>query len=129
MEPRFIENDIEAQKNSFGVLNQLRFSLQLLASDADVQANHFPPPHFFSFSFEMIDDFVHWAECVHTYWKLSQEQIATLKTLSNFLENMDWSPTPSAEPAENVFLSPLWNEIRHLARITLEAFDWSLETP
>jgi hypothetical protein len=119
----------ESEDTAFGVLKQLRLTLQLLASDVQDQADHFPPPYFFVFSEEMIDDFDHWANCTPTYWKLSHEQTTKLTALNEFLDRMSWQQDPCVGPDEALFTDPQWDEIRTLAKAALNAFGWPVEVP
>ena|SRR5437762_11678906 len=98
----------EDESTANGVLKQLRLTLQLLASSAQDQAAHFPPPYFFVFSEEMVLDYDHWAQCTPTYWKLSQEQTSRLTALNDFLERMSWEHDPRVGPDEALFIDPQW---------------------
>jgi hypothetical protein len=110
------------------VLQHLRHSLQLLASPAQAQLSHFPAG-WVVLTDEMVLDFDAWVERISSYWKLSQEQMARLTELDQFLNKM-------SDPSHSDFLrdealssDPRWEEVRTLAQAALIACGWPIEIP
>jgi hypothetical protein len=109
------------------VQEQLRFSLQLLAAQAQDQVHHFLPHS--SIIEEMIMDYVNYAESIHTYWTLSKEQTRRLTELRDFLLAHDNPQNGEFWEVEALFSDPRWNEVRTLAKSALTSLEWPIETP
>ncbi len=109
------------------VAEQLRLWLQLLASQAQDQVNHFPPHC--DIIGELAMDYTHFAEAIHTYWALSQEQTQRLMVLRDFLLLQDIPPNTEFWEEEALFSDPRWEEVRHLAKQALLSLDWPIEVP
>lgn len=77
----------------------------------------------------MIMDYVHFAESIHTYWTLSQEQTCRLTALRDFLRAQDNPHHGDFWDEEALFADPRWNEVRILAKVALTCLEWSIETP
>jgi len=125
---------MERKKETFAVERQgdwvqerLRFSLQLLAAQAQDQVHHFLPHS--SIIEEMIMDYVNYAESIHTYWTLSKEQSHRLKALQDFLLMQDNPQNANFWEVEALFSDPRWNEVRTLAKSALTSLEWPIETP
>jgi hypothetical protein len=121
-------NDPEAVKSAEGVLAHLCHSLQLLACPAQAQLSHFPA-RWVVLTDEMALDFDHGASCVSTYWKLSQEQVAKLTVLNEFLSEMSDSLNSDFWTGEALSSDSRWEEVRTLAKEALVSFGWPIEIP
>ena len=110
------------------ILQHLRRSLQLLASPAQIQLNHFPAG-WVVLTDEMALDFDAWAERISSYWKLSQEQLARLTELDEFLNKMSNSSNSDFWSDEALSSDPRWEEVRLLAQTALVACGWPNEIP
>lgn len=110
------------------VLKQLCRSLQLLASPAQAQINHFPVD-WISPSDEMALDLDQWVGCVSTYWELLQEQKIRLTLLDDFLSQMSNADNAAFWTDESLFTDSRWEEVRNLAKAALISFGWAIEVP
>ena len=118
----------EDSETAEGVLKQLCRSLQLLASPVQAQMNHFPV-QWIVLTDEMAEDFTHWAECVSTYWELSDEQKTRLIVLDDFLSKMSGLHNAAFWTDEALFTDHHWEEVRDLAKAALVSFGWPIEVP
>lgn len=121
-------DDPEIAKNADGVLKQLRRSLQLLASPAQIQLSHFPAS-WIVLTDEMALDFDHWTQCLSTYWEPSKEQMAKLAALDEILSEMSNSSRHDLGTEEALSFDPMWKEVRHLAKAALVSFGWPVDVP
>ena len=117
----------EERATSDWVAAQLCLSLQLLASPAQDQVDHFPPH--VAIIAELSADYEHFAECISTYWELSHDQIIHLKTLQRFFQELDRPETSDFWTVEALFSDPHWDEIRQLAKQAFLSFAWPVEVP
>jgi|SRR5579859_316855 len=122
---RILDEDYETAE---GVLKQLCHSLQLIASPAQAQVVHFPVS-WIVLTDEMADDLGHWAECVGTYWELTEEQKISLTRLNDFFSEMSASHQTAFWTNEALFTDSRWEEVRNLAKTALVSFSWSIEVP
>jgi hypothetical protein len=125
---RVLSEDPSAKAIGDGVLKHLCHALQLLASPAQAQLNHFPVD-WIVLTDEIALDFDHWAQCVATYWKLSSVQMVHLSRLDDFLREMSASLHSDFWTDEALFSDPRWEEVRTLAKAALVAFAWPVEVP
>ena len=123
---RIPHDDPEFAKSAEGVLKQLCRSLQLLASPVQAQLSHFPAP-WIVLTDEMALDFDHWAQCVSTYWKLSQEQVIRLTALDEFLSEMSGPLHSDFWTDEALSSDPRWEEVRNLAKAALVSCGWPID--
>lgn len=121
------ENIEELISTSDWVVAQLCLSLQLLASPAQDQVDHFPPN--VAIICELFADYDHFAECISTYWDLSLDQVTCLKTLQRFFQGLDRPKTSDFWTMEALFSDPHWGEVRQLAKQALLSFGWPVEVP
>ncbi|MFL5704487.1 MAG: hypothetical protein ACJ8AG_16865 [Ktedonobacteraceae bacterium] len=110
------------------ILQHLRRSLQLLASPTQVQLSHFPAG-WVVLTDEMVLDFDAWVERISSYWKLSQEQMARLTELDQFLNKMSDPSHSDFWSDEALSSDPRWEEVRTLAQVALVACGWPIEIP
>jgi hypothetical protein len=110
------------------ILQHLRHSLQLLASPAQAQLSHFPAG-WVVLTDEMVLDFDAWGERISSYWKLSQEQMARLTELDQFLKKMSDPSQSDFWSDEALSSDPRWEEVRTLAQAALVACGWPIEIP
>lgn len=125
---RIPSDDSETRARGDGVLEQLCHSLQLLASPAQAQLSHFPAG-WVVLTDEMALDFDHWAQCLSTYWKPSNEQLVQLSRLDDFLSKMSTSLYSDFWTDEALSSDPRWEQVRTLAKAALVSFGWSIEVP
>src|SRR5579859_1949266 len=92
------------------VEEQLRISLQLLASEGQDQANHYPPG--VDIIGELVMDYEHHASAIHTYWEISPHQSAQLKALLDFFYRLDDPATSDFWTVEALMSDPRWGEVR-----------------
>ena len=111
------------------ILTRLKHSLQALASSADLQCKLFPD--FVCKADELALDFDHWYLCAKTNYSddLSETQKAALSAVNNAFDLMSGLENKDCWTEDALHLRPEWEQIRVLARDTLGAFGWSLETP
>src|SRR5258706_587791 len=110
------------------ILQHLRHSLQLLASPAQAQLSHFPAG-WVVLTDEMVLDFDAWVERISSYWELSQEQMARLTELDQFLNKMSDPSYSDFWSDEALSSDPRWEEVRTLAQAALVACGWPNEIP
>jgi hypothetical protein len=125
---RIPSGDPETGARGDGVLEQLCYSLQLLASPAQAQLNHFPVG-WVVLTDEMVLDFDHWIQCLSAYWKPSNEQLVQLSRLDDFLSEMSASLHSDFWTDEALSSDPKWEQVRTLAKTALVGFGWSVEVP
>lgn len=109
------------------VEEQLRISLQLLASEGQDQINHYPPC--VDIIGELVMDYEHHASAIHTYWEISPDQSAQLQTLQDFFYRLDDPATSDFWTVEAIISDPRWNEARSMAKKVLPSFNWPVEVP
>ena len=110
------------------ILQHLRYSLQLLASPVQAQLSHFPAG-WVVLTDEMVLDFDAWVERISSYWNLSQEQMARLTELDQFLKKMSDPSQSDFWSDEALSSDPRWEEVRTLAQAALVACGWPNEIP
>jgi hypothetical protein len=110
------------------ILQHLRHSLQLLASPAQAQLSHFPAG-WVVLTDELVLDFDAWGARIASYWKLSQEQMARLTELDQFLTKMSDPSQRDFWSDEALSSDPRWEEVRTLAQAALLACGWPMEIP
>lgn len=125
---RVLSDDPAFISRGDGVLEHLCHSLQLLASPAPTQLNHFPAD-WVVLTDEMALDFDHWARCLSTYWKPSPMQMVQLRKLDYFLSEMSGSLHSAFWTDEALTSDPRWETVRRLAQAVLAAFGWPVELP
>jgi hypothetical protein len=106
------------------VEEQLRISLQLLASEGQDQINHYPPG--VDIIGELFSDYEHHSSAIRTYWEISPHQSAQLKTLLDFFYRLDDDDFWTVEALTS---DPRWNEVRSIAKKALRSFNWPVEVP
>jgi hypothetical protein len=121
-------DDLTSESKGDGIFEYLCRSLQLLASPAQAQVNHFPAP-WVQLTDEMALDFDHWTQCLTTYWKPTPAQMAQLRRLDDFLGEMSSSPQSDFWTEEALSSDPRWEEVRALAKAVLVSFGWPIEVP
>jgi len=109
------------------VEEQLRISLQLLASEGQDQISHYPPH--VDIIGELVMDYDHHASAICTYWEISQDQAAQLKALQAFFYTVDDSATGDFWTVEALFSDPRWDEARSMAKQVLHSLKWPIEVP
>jgi hypothetical protein len=129
---RILRDDADSTRKGDIILKWFRYSLQLLALDAQAQIAHFPTD-LVHVTDEMVLDFNHWERDVRTYWLFSQEQEARLAALKSCL-NKIWRDNPhNVNPAfweeEALFTDSQWEELRTQAKAVLASFEWPVEVP
>lgn len=125
---RVLSDDPTSEAKGDGILAHLCRSLQLLASPAQAQRNHFPVD-WIVLTDEMVLDFDHWAQCLPTYWKPSSVQMVQLSRLDDFLSEMSGSLHSDFWADEALSSDPRWEEVRTLAKAALASFGWPVEVP
>ncbi len=120
---------VAAEAPAAWVLANLRYTLQLLAAAAADQIAHFLPPNFAFKADEMALDFDHFATCVHTYWKLTEEQTARLNELDEHLSNLSDQHNAAIWTDEALVSDPRWEQVRAMAQAALASFQWPVEVP
>jgi hypothetical protein len=106
------------------VKEQLRTSLQLLASEGQDQINHYPPG--VDIIGELFSDYEHYASAIRTYWEISPDQSTQLAFLLDFLYGLDDDDFWTVEALAS---DPRWNEVRSIAKKVLHSFNWPVEVP
>jgi hypothetical protein len=108
-------------------LDQLKWSLQALALPFEAQQTLFPS--FACIADELALDFDHWCETAAAQHELTADQLSALASLATLLTEM--SGEKNAELWTDVALAhlPRWQTVRERARMALQAFQWTLETP
>jgi hypothetical protein len=122
----------EGQDDSLGdiVLIELCLSLQLLVAQAQDQIAHFSPILIpICKEDDMALEYDHWSNCVHAYWKLSQDQVEKLTTLNHYLANLSGQSQAAFWTDEALFTDPRWGKVRSLAKMALASFQWPIEVP
>ena len=104
------ESIAEQIATSDWVATQLCLSLQLLASPAQDQVDHFPPN--VAIISELSADYEHFAACISTYWELSHDQAVHLKALQHFFQKLDCPETNDFWTVQALF-----------------SFHWAVEVP
>jgi hypothetical protein len=124
---RILRDDADYVRQGDCVQEELCISLQVLAIDAQAQVAHFPPVVIITN--DMLLGFNHWAHDVHTYWRLSQEEEASLKALHAFFHKTSGVHNRSFLEDEALFTDSRWEEVRTLAKAALAAFGWPVKVP
>ena len=125
---RVLSDDPTSEAKGDGVLEHLYHSIQVLASPAQAQLNHFPVD-WIVLTDEMALDFDHWVQCLPTYWKPSPVQMDQLSRLDDFLSEMSGSLHSDFGTDEALSSDPRWEEVRTLAKAVLVSFGWPVEVP
>ena len=120
-----------------GHFRELKWSLQALAIPASDQLSLFPQLAAMGAhapADELALDFEHWASVVHDNYEeeLSPAQAGALAAISETFTTMSGDAAEfGAElwTEEAVRSSSHWQDVRRLATVALEAFDWPLESP
>ena len=126
---RLIQGGVQNDDPGEGVLANLRYSLQLLAAEPQNQIDHFLPPGFPLVADEMANDFGNWSMAVGRYWRLTGEQTLRLKDLNDLLHRMSGKANAGLWTVQALTDKPQWKNVRSLAQMALQSFDWSIETP
>lgn len=105
--------------------DELRQSLQVLAVEAQVQVNSYPPGA--DIMGELATEYLHFAETIFTYWILSPNQAAQLKTLADFFHVLDDPATNDFWTVKALYSDSRWDEVRRLAKQALSSFGWSIK--
>lgn len=118
---------MNAEQRKMWVFESLKQSLQALALPASYQSLLFP--NFVATKDELLLDFDHWREgAVRNYQdELHGLRLPSLAAIAFHLELMQDQPSVWSEDALNSH--PLWQELRSLAKKSLDAFGWPLEVP
>lgn len=128
------ENDWDDWENEVrqGVRNLFRRSLQALACNAEDQLTLFPD--FVSTPYELASNFDHWSKAALSTFEgmFSEEQRAALRAIHELTKSMSrcgrlfdealWHDEALGARAE-------WEQLRLLAKSTLQLFDWPVEKP
>lgn len=105
--------------------NQIMWAVQALACTSEVQLKLFPD--FTHKPDELVLDFDNWYQA--TKWRddvgMTPEKLRSLEVLDSYIAAMP----PKRFDEEFVIHGQDWARLRDLARETLEACDWPLETP
>src|SRR5216684_4658087 len=109
------------------VEEQLRISLQLLAAAGQDQIQHYPPQ--VDIIGELVMDYDHHASAICTYWEISSDQTAQLKSLQDFFYTVDDTATSDFWTVEALFSEPRWDEVRSMAKQALHSLKWPIEVP
>lgn len=115
-----------------GVRDPLRWSLQALACEADVQLSLFPD--FVCKVDELALDFDHWYQTARELLgdEITGDRLATLQAMDDRLDVMSGE---GSEFVENLWFEdalshrPQWTEVRALASTALACFGWPAEPP
>ena len=128
MQRREAEGNVEDWiRSGDWVEEQLRISLQLLASEGQDQINHYPPG--VDIIGELFSDYEHHASAIRTYWDISPRQAAQLKGLLDFFSKLDDPAADGFWTVEALISDPRWDEVRSIAKQVLRAFEWPVEIP
>jgi len=107
------------------VAEQLRRSLQVLAAEAQRQVDFYPPNS--DIMGELATDYLHFAETIFTYWKLSPNQALQLKALADFFHALDRPEEEKFWTVQALYDDPRWNEVRRLAKHALSSLEWPMK--
>ena len=122
-----VQDGIRGENPKDGVLANLCFWVQLLASPGADQLAHFPDP--VCPAAEMVSEYDHWTTSVPNYWELSAQQTARLSLLTAHLAILDDETHNALWADEALLRDPYWIYVRHAAREILTAFGWPVEVP
>lgn len=109
------------------VEEQLRISLQLLAAEGQDQIQHYPPQ--VDIIGELVMGYDHHASAIRTYWEISPDQTAQLKSLQDYFYTVDDTATSDFWTVEALFSEPRWDEVRSMAKQALTSLKWPIEVP
>lgn len=126
---QLIQGGVQSDNAAEGVLANLKASLQLLAAAAHDQVVHFESPDFDSKTDEMALDYDHWSTAVRSFWKLSDRQMALLEAINGYLESLSGEDNIAFWSDQALFDDPRWEEVRTMAKATLESFGWDVDVP
>lgn len=110
------------------VFTQLKWSLQAMASDSEIQISLFPD--FVVVSDEIINDFDHWRLTVESRHK-SEFSSGEIESLREIDITIDKITKVDEEIWDNDSLRThvLWEELRRLGSKALSEFNWDKEVP
>ncbi len=110
------------------IMNQLKYSIQVLSLEADDQIAYFPD--FVVVTDELLLEFDNWRDIAITNFPeyFSKNQISILHKIDKFIDDI---------PAENQMITieeelrkdDFWKELRILAKEALRIFGWKSEIP
>jgi len=109
------------------VEEQLRTSLQLLASEGQDQINHYPTG--VDIIGELFSDYETHASAIRTYWEISLHQSTQLAALLDFFNRLDDPTVDDFWTVEALTSDSRWDEVRSIAKKVLHSFDWPVEVP
>ena len=115
-----------------GVRDQFRWSLQALACAPDAQLSLFPD--FVCKADELALEYGHWSEVARSFFagEFDEAQLAALRAIDFRSDAMG---NGGAEFEEDLWsedalrASPLWEDLRTLAKLALAKLGWPAETP
>ena len=109
------------------VLEELKWSLQALALEADVQQTLFPS--FAATADELALDFDNWRRAASGQHAFTAEQHSALAAVDALLDEMSGKPNAGLWTDAALAGHPQWQEVRQRASRALAAFGWKLEKP
>ena len=109
------------------VEEQLRISLQLLASEGQKQINHYPSG--VDIIGELVMDYEHYSSAIRTYWEIPPYQAAQLRVLVDFFYRLDNPSTSDFWTVQALNSDPRWDEARSIAKQALHSLNWPVEIP
>ncbi|WP_341902875.1 hypothetical protein [Fluviicola taffensis] len=114
--------------NKQSVVDQLKWSIQTLSSEADDQLASFPD--FVVVTDELLLEFDNWYRvAIGNYPDIfSDEQLKILKDIDLFIDNLPQEDL-SISIADELKTHPFWKELRILAREALQKFGWDSDPP
>jgi hypothetical protein len=127
LERKFTDDPRDAEIAD-NVLQNMRHSLQMLASPAQAQLSHFPAG-WIVLTDELVLDFDAWYVRIYSYWELSVEQIASLMNLDEFLNTMSVESNSDFWTDGALSSDHRWERVRNLAKLALISLEWPLEIP
>jgi hypothetical protein len=107
----------------------LRYSLQLLACDAESQIAHFLPPDFWNKAYDMAEDYDYFVSQVRMLFSLTPDQNKYLNELDEQFNTMWDIPYDELWTDDALRSDPRWQSVREIAKHALQAWSWAYEVP
>lgn len=114
--------------NRESIINQLKWSIQTLALEADDQLASFPD--FVVVTDELLLEYDNWYRAAIGNYPdfFSDEQLKILKEIDLFIDELPQEDL-NVSIADELRTYPFWKELRILAREALLKFNWTSERP
>jgi hypothetical protein len=114
--------------NKQAVMDQLKWSIQTLSSEADDQLASFPD--FVVVTDELLLEFDNWYHvAIGNYPDIfSDEQLKIMKDIDLFMDNLPQEDL-NVSVADELRTYQFWKELRILAREALQKFGWDSDPP